>query len=100
MNDSGSVILIGLGLVGLFLITRLWLWLIVFSVGGLASAIATLVSIVNFQILGIIGFLSLTSMCWTFAFIIYDLWQDKKMDRLDKKLDLKWNRYFTTTKLK
>jgi hypothetical protein len=71
MNDIGLIILIGLGLLALFLITQRWFWL-VFGVGGLASAFATLASIFHFQILGALGFFFLTCICWVVASLIAD----------------------------
>ena len=55
-----ETVLVVLGLVLLFCMTKRWFWLLAFGIGTLASAFATLASIVHFQILGALGFFFLT----------------------------------------
>jgi hypothetical protein len=73
-EERRKVELIGIALliVGLFLITQRWFWLLVFGIGGLASAFATLASIFHFQILGALGFFFLMRICWVIASVIAD----------------------------
>jgi len=70
MNSTGQIILIVIGLPALFLLTQRWFWLIVFSVGGLASALATLACSFHFQILGALGFFFLMVICCGIASLI------------------------------
>ncbi len=63
MDGTEKIVLVVIGLIALFLITRRWFCLIVFGVGGLASASATLASIFHFQILGALDFFFLTDIC-------------------------------------
>ncbi len=71
MNDLATVILIGLGLLCLWLMTKRWFWLLVFGIGGLAAAFTTLACIIHFQILGALGAFFLTGVCWLVTNIIY-----------------------------
>lgn len=59
-------------LLGLFLITQRWIWVLGFGIGGLAAAFSTLASIFHFQILGALGFFLLTIICWFSAVAIAD----------------------------
>ena len=57
-------------LVGLYLLSRRWVWVLAFGIGGLASAFSTLASIFHFQILGALGFFFLMVICWFITAII------------------------------
>jgi len=59
-------------LIGLYLITRRWVWLVGFWIGGLAAAFSTLASIFHFQILAALGFFFLMFICWGIAGAISD----------------------------
>lgn len=59
-------------LLGLFLITQRWVWVLGFGIGGLAAAFSTLASIFHFQILGALGFFFLTIICWFITVAIAD----------------------------
>ncbi|WP_218081243.1 hypothetical protein [Anthocerotibacter panamensis] len=59
-------------IIGIFLITQRWFWLLVFGIGGLAAAFATLASIFHFQILGALGFFFLMLICRGIAGAIAD----------------------------
>lgn len=59
-----NIILIAICLLGLFLLTQRWVWVLGFGIGVLASAFSTLASIFHFQILGALGFFFLTIICW------------------------------------
>ena len=72
MNDTVTIVLIGIGALILWLMTKRWFWLLVFGVGGLAAAFTTLACIVHFQIIGALGAFFLTGVCWFIASIIYD----------------------------
>jgi hypothetical protein len=61
---SANLVLIILGIVGIFLITQRWFWAIVLFFGGLASSFSVLASIVHWQILPAIGFFILSSFIW------------------------------------
>jgi hypothetical protein len=56
----------------LFLITRRWVWMLVFGISGLAAAFSTLASIFHFQILGALGFCFLSWICFVIAALIAD----------------------------
>ena len=76
MEPTLVVILVVIGGISLFLITRRWFWLIVFGVGGLASAFTTIACIIHFQILWALGAFFLTGFCWFIASIINDTEKD------------------------
>ena len=57
---------------GLFLLTKRWVWVFGFGIGGLAAAFSTLASIFHFQILGALGFFFLTIICWFITVAIAD----------------------------
>jgi hypothetical protein len=65
-----KTILIILGIIILFIITRRWFWLLVFWFGGLASLFAMIASIIHFQILGALGFFVLMWICWGIVGVI------------------------------
>lgn len=67
-----TTILVILCILVIYLVTRRWFWLAAFAVGALASAFATLGSIVHFQILGALGFFFLAAICAFIASLIYD----------------------------
>jgi len=71
MNDTATVILLALGALAIWLMTKRWFWLVAFGVGGLAAAFTTLACIIHFQILGALGAFFLTGVCWFVANIIY-----------------------------
>jgi hypothetical protein len=48
----------------LWLMVQRWFWILAFFIGGLASAFATLASIIHFQILGALLFFFLMFICW------------------------------------
>lgn len=50
--------------VGAFLVTRRWFWVLAFGLGTLASAFTVLASIIHFQILGAVGFSILTAILY------------------------------------
>mgnify|MGYP001571492857 CR=1 FL=1 len=60
--DTNAVLIV-LGIAAIYLMTRKWFWLVAFGIGALASAFATLASIVHFQILGALGFFFLAVIC-------------------------------------
>jgi len=62
------VVIVLIAVLFIWLATNRWFWLIVIGIAGLASAFATLASIVHFQILGALGFFFLTVVCY-FLFI-------------------------------
>jgi hypothetical protein len=72
MNDTVTVVQIGMGILCLWLMTKRWFWLLAFGVGGLAAAFTTLACIIHFQILGALGAFFLTGVCWFNASIIHD----------------------------
>ena len=68
--------LAGLLLIGcLYLMTRKWFWLGVFGIGALASAFATLASIIHFQILGAVAFFFLMAICGVIAMLIAETYR-------------------------
>ena len=62
--ETGEVILMVLGILMLVLISKRWFWILVFGIGGLASAFSCLASIFHFQILGALGFFVLAFILW------------------------------------
>jgi hypothetical protein len=64
VEAGGWLLLIVAAAFAIYLMTRLWFWLWLFFLGALASAFATLASIIHFQILGAVGFFILMSVCW------------------------------------
>jgi hypothetical protein len=70
MNDIERTVFIVFGLLAFFLVTQRWFWLLVFGVSGLASAFATLASIIHFQILAALGFFFLTGICWFISILV------------------------------
>jgi len=72
MNDTVTVVLLAIGALFLWLMTKRWFWLLAFGVGGLAAAFTTLACIIHFQILGALGAFFLTGVCWFIASIIND----------------------------
>jgi hypothetical protein len=61
--------------VGLYLVTRRWVWVLAFGLGALASAFTVLACIVHFQILAAVGFAILTAilhLAYTVALAGYD----------------------------
>jgi hypothetical protein len=64
MDDSIIFIIAGVGLlVGGYLVTRSWFWLIASGIGAIASFFSVIASIIHFQILGALGFTLLTFIC-------------------------------------
>jgi hypothetical protein len=72
MNDTITVVLIGIGILSLWLMTKRWFWLLAFGIGALASAFTTLACIIHFQILGALGAFFLMLACCFIAGMIYD----------------------------
>ncbi len=72
MDDTVTVVLLAIGALCLWLMTKRWFWLLAFSVGGLAAAFTTLACIIHFQILGALGAFFLMIVCWFIASIIND----------------------------
>jgi len=60
MEIVGIILLV----IGLFLMTQRWFWVLVCFFAGLASLFAMIASIIHFQILGAIGFFVLMSICF------------------------------------
>lgn len=67
--DTNAILII-LGIASIYLMTRKWFWIAAFGIGALASAFATLASIVHFQILGALGFFFLAAICGFVASLI------------------------------
>lgn len=63
---------IALVLIFIYLITRQWVWYLIFLLGTLASFFAMLASIIHFQILNAVGFCVLTGILGSIAQYIYD----------------------------
>jgi len=61
-----------LGLLALFLLTRRWFWLLVFSLGGLAACFAMIASVIHFQIFAALGFFIMMSILWSISAAICD----------------------------
>ena len=56
-------ILIPIGVLCLWLITRWWFWLIITGIAGLAAFFATIASVIHFQIFGALGFCFIAIIC-------------------------------------
>jgi hypothetical protein len=52
------------GLIGLWLMTQKWAWVIALFLGATASGFACLASIIHFQILAALGFFLLSGLLW------------------------------------
>lgn len=64
MTTNQQIILaIVLGGGAIWLLTQRWLWVLLGSVGALASFFAMAASVIHFQILGAVGFFFLMCMC-------------------------------------
>lgn len=70
MDTTTSTILLIIGIIGIYLMTHKWFWLLAFGISALASAFATLASIIHFQILGALGFFFLACICGFVASLI------------------------------
>ena len=71
MNGENNATIAGVIIIGgatIWLVSKIvvkrWFWILVFGIGGLASAFSVLASIFAFQILGALGFTLLTVICW------------------------------------
>lgn len=69
-----ELLLIALGLLAIFLLTRRWFWLAALGVGCLASIFAMLASIIHFQILGALGFAFLAYISGASALLVLTRW--------------------------
>jgi hypothetical protein len=56
MKDLYLLILGGILLLGLFLLTQRWFWLIALGLSALASAFACIASIIHFEIFAAVGY--------------------------------------------
>ena len=61
----GEALLVGLAILGLYLATRRWFWILVFGLATLASGFTVVASVIHFQILAAVGFTVLTALLWT-----------------------------------
>ena len=66
------LILAGIFLLGLWLLTQRWFWIITLSLSTLASAFACIASIIYFQILGAVGFFVLAFVLFAITSAIAD----------------------------
>lgn len=66
------VIVVIIGVIGLYLLTRRWVWVLAFWAGGILSLFTMIASIIHFQILGAFGFFILMVICFAIAGAIND----------------------------
>jgi hypothetical protein len=59
-----NIAILILCLIGLYLITQKWAWIVGFGFGGLIAAFYALANIFHFEILVAIGWWILAAMCW------------------------------------
>jgi hypothetical protein len=55
-DDQMTYLIGGIVIITMILMTRKWFWLILFSLGALASLFTCIASIIHFQILAAVGF--------------------------------------------
>jgi len=62
-----TVVLASVGIAALALMTRRWFWILLFLLGAVTSFFAMVASVIQFQILGAIGFFVLMSIAGMIA---------------------------------
>ena len=67
-----EIILGIIAIIFIALATQRWFWILVFSLGTIASGFTVLASIIHFQILGAVGFLVLTVILSGITSVIAD----------------------------
>ena len=68
-----NAVIIGASLFGLYLLTRRWIWILAFWIGGLAAAFYALANIFHFQIIAAIGYWIVAAICWGIASAITEM---------------------------
>lgn len=59
------------GVLCLWLMTKRWFWVLLFSLGTLACFFSVVASVIHFQILGAMGYFFLMGVCAVIAVVIF-----------------------------